>query len=192
MASKVLVLNGHPGHGTFCGALAEAYARGAEASGREVRRLHLGDMDFDPDMRSGHGEERALEPCLAELQEALRWCDHFVLVHPLWWGSLPAKLKGALDRALLPGFAFRYKPGLAVPVPLLAGRSAQVLVTADTPVWYLYLLDRAPGYRMLRRQVLALCGFRPVRFNTFSPLQGSSESRRRDFLAEAERLGRRA
>ncbi|MDN3719732.1 NAD(P)H-dependent oxidoreductase [Roseibium salinum] len=39
------------------------------------------------------------------------WCEHFVVVHPLWWGGLPAKLKGVFDRILLPGMAFRYVSG---------------------------------------------------------------------------------
>jgi hypothetical protein len=41
----------------------------------------------------------------------LRWCDSVVFVFPTWWFSLPAIVKGYLDRVLLPGVnhVFIYK-----------------------------------------------------------------------------------
>ena len=44
-------------------------------------------------------------------------------------------LKGFVDRVFLPGFAFKYRPGKAFPAQLLKGRTAQLLVTMDTPPW---------------------------------------------------------
>uniref|UniRef100_UPI003BABAC14 NAD(P)H-dependent oxidoreductase n=1 Tax=Stappia sp. TaxID=1870903 RepID=UPI003BABAC14 len=191
MASRVFILDGHPGASSYCGAIASAYERGAETAGREVRILRLSAMDFDPDMRSGYGEKRELESCLAEVQEALSWCDHLVIAHPLWWGGVPAKLKGLFDRTLLPGFAYRYEKGKAFPVPLLKGRTAEVLVTSDTPGWYLRYVLRAPGFRVMRKQILEFCGFSKVRFRMFSPIHGSGEEDRRQWLEKAERYGAR-
>ena len=191
MASRVFILDGHPGVSSYCGALASAYERGARESGKEVRVMRLSAMEFDPDMRSGYGETRDLEPCLTDVQEALSWCDHFVIVHPLWWGGVPAKLKGVFDRALLPGFAYRYEKGKAFPLPLLKGRTAEVLVTSDTPGWYLRYILRAPGFRVMRKQILEFCGFSKVRFRMFSPIHGSSGAGREKWLEEAERYGTR-
>jgi putative NADPH-quinone reductase len=192
MASKVFILDGHPGAASFCGAIASAYEQGASANGKEVRVVRLSAADFDPDMRSGYGEQRDLEPVLEDIKEALSWCDHFVVAHPLWWGGVPAKLKGVFDRVLLPGFAYRYVKGKAFPVPLLKGRTAEVLVTSDTPAWYMRLVLRAPGFRVMRKQVLEFCGFRKVRFRMFSPLHGSSEADRGKWLEKARSLGMRA
>ncbi|SDU38114.1 NAD(P)H-dependent oxidoreductase [Stappia sp. ES.058] len=192
MARRILVLDGHPGADSLCGAIAQAYAEAAEAAGSEVRVLRLGEMDFDIDMESGYGSKKPLEPCLEEVQDALTWCEHLAIAHPLWWGGVPAKLKGLFDRVLLPRFAYSYEKGKALPTPHLTGRTAEVLVTADTPRWYLYLVIHAPGYRVMRKQILGFCGFRKIRFRTFSPVQGSSEQDRRGFLARAARLGRAA
>jgi len=189
MSRRVFVLDGHPGRDTLCGALAEAYVAGAEARGHEVRVLRLADMAFDIDMEEGYGSKKPLEPCLEAVQEHLTWCEHLALVHPLWWGGVPAKLKGLFDRALLPGFAFAYEKGKHFPTKLLTGRSAEVLVTADTPAWYLHLALRAGGYRAMKTQILGFCGFRPVRFKTFSSVHESNPDQRKRWIEAARARG---
>lgn len=189
MPKRILVLDGHPGPDSLCGALAAAYVDGASRAGHDVALLRLSDMTFDPDMGAGFKPEKVLEPCLAEVQDKIAWCEHLVIVHPMWWGLMPAKLKGLLDRVLLPGFAFRYTSGKMLPDKLLRGRTAEVLVTADSPRWYLYLIERAPGYRAMKSQILGLCGFKGIRFRTFSPVQGSDEAKRQGWIEKAEHCG---
>ncbi len=69
-------------------------------------------------------------------------------------------LKGLLDRILLPGFAFRYHRANPFWDKLLSGRSADVIVTMDTPPWYLRLLYGDPVSRRWRHQVPASAGSR--------------------------------
>lgn len=52
-------------------------------------------------------EVQPLEPDLAGAQEAVSWSDQVVFVDPNWWGSMPALLKGFIDRVFLPGYAFK-------------------------------------------------------------------------------------
>jgi putative NADPH-quinone reductase len=47
-----------------------------------------------------------LAPEVAEAVGDMRWCDAVVFVFPTWMFSVPAALKGFLDRTLLPGVAF--------------------------------------------------------------------------------------
>lgn len=189
MPKRILVLDGHPGPDSLCGALAAAYAEGAIRAGHDVALLRLSDMTFDPDMGAGFDADKPLEPCLAEVQDKIAWCEHLVIVHPMWWGLMPAKLKGLLDRVLLPGFAFRYTSGKMLPDKLLQGRTAEVLVTADSPRWYLYLIERVPGYRAMKSQILGLCGFKGIRFRTFAPVQGSNEAKRKGWIERAGHYG---
>lgn len=44
-----------------------------------------------------------LEEDLVKAQELIRWADHLVFVYPIWWGTMPAVLKGFFDRVFLPG-----------------------------------------------------------------------------------------
>ncbi len=109
MLKKITVIFGHPDSNSYCGSLATAYAGTAEASGHSVRFFKLGGLAFDPILYCGYAGGQELEPCLKEVQDAIAWASHLVLVYPNWWGSMPALLKGLFDRVLSPGFAFKYR-----------------------------------------------------------------------------------
>ena len=144
MPKRILIVLGHPRSDSFCGALAEAYAEGARAGGSEVRAISLGSLPFDPILRDGYAKIQPLEPDLVAAQASIRWAEHLVFVYPLWWGAMPALLKGFIDRVFLPGFAFKFRDGSVFWDRLLAGRSAHLLVTMDTPPWYRVLSDGSP------------------------------------------------
>lgn len=82
-------------------------------------------------------------------------------------GAEPAQLKGLLDRLLLPGWAFRYHRDDPMWDRLLAGRSADLIVTMDTPPWYLRLAYGDAVIKRWTRQVLGFVGFKPVRVFRF-------------------------
>ncbi|MDM4771028.1 NAD(P)H-dependent oxidoreductase [Solimonas sp. SE-A11] len=191
MSSRVLVILAHPAEDSLCHALAARYAAGARQVGAEVRHLDLGRMAFDPVLRQGYREPQALEPDLARAQQELLWAQHLVFVYPIWWGAMPALLKGFLDRVLLPGFAFRYRRDSVWWDRLLAGRSAQLITTMDTPPWYYRWFYRQPGHEQMRRTVLEFCGVRPVRVRSFGPVRSATAEQRERWLDSAEGQGRR-
>lgn len=186
---KVLVILGHPQATSFCGAIAQAYADGAAAAGHEVRFLAVGDLDFDPIRRTGYGEAPPLEPDLVRAQEDIAWCDHMAWAYPNWWGTMPALMKGFIDRAILPGFAFKYHEGKLLWDKLLKGRSARLLVTMDTPaLWYRWVIGR-PGHKQMRHSVLGFCGVKPVRVSQFGVVKKATPDRREKWLRSARDLG---
>jgi NAD(P)H dehydrogenase (quinone) len=132
---KVYILMGNPNkEGTFTNELATTYEEAAKAAGHEVRKASISDLKFDPILHKGYREIQELEPDLKQFQEDVRWCDHFVLVYPLWWSSAPSLLKGLIDRTWLPSFAFRFIKGPDGKSTmgwqkLLKGKTARVIVT---------------------------------------------------------------
>lgn len=116
-----------------------------------------------------------------ELQKKISKADHVVIVTPVWWGSVPAILKGLFDRVLLPGFAFRYEKNDVMPKQLLKGKSARVIITMDTPPWYYSLVYGSPVTKMLKRTVLEFCGFGPVKVSTFGSVLKSTQQKRERF-----------
>ena len=188
MGKRVAVIVGHPAADSWCGALADSYAAAARAGGHEVRMVHLAQLDFDPSLHEGYRQIQALEPDLLAAQATVAWAEHLVIAYPIWWGSVPALLKGFLDRILLPGFAFKYRPGKAFPEQLLRGRSAQLLVSMDTPPWYFRWVYRMPGIVQLKKTTLEFCGIAPVRVAASGPLIASSPARRASWLIRAARL----
>lgn len=168
---RIYVLNGHPAESSLNRSLAEAYAEAARDAGHEVRVTHLHDLTFDPDYEyGGYENHKPLEPGLERVLEDIQWSEHLVLTTPMWWGGLPAKLKGLFDRAFLPGrtFSTRDTNWLGLPAPMLGGRTGRVIVTSDTPGWFLHWVYRNAMLRQLRDQILGFVGIRPARITHFS------------------------
>ncbi|WP_119153821.1 NAD(P)H-dependent oxidoreductase [Caldimonas tepidiphila] len=188
--ARVLLVLGHPRPGSFCEALAAAYCDGAMDAGAQVRVLRLAQAEFDPDVHAASPEQQPLEPVLAQAQQDIVWAQHLVFVHPVWWGSFPARLKGFLDRCLTPGFAFAHREDGAWE-KLLAGRTAELITTLDTPRGIYRLVQLAPGHRALAVATLGYCGVRTVRQTEFGPVVTSAPEERREWLRQAHALGLR-
>ena len=189
---RILLILGTPKSDGLCHALAEAYSNGARAQGHVVRQLRLGELQFDPILREGFGQQQTLEPDLLEAQRQIHWAEHLVFVYPVWWGGVPALLKGFFDRTFLPGFAFKYRNRSQLWDKLLSGRTADLLVTLDTPPWYFRWIYGAPAHRQMVRTILGFCGIKTRRLTEFAPVRPSSEEQRQGWLRKAEGLGVRA
>ena len=192
---RILILDGHPAAETLSAGLAAAYAAGAAEAGHDTRALALSAMRFDPDFgQAGYEGLKPLEPDLEAFLDGLAWCEHIYLVHPLWWGGPPARLKGLMDRALLPGRTFdpRRPHWTGLPKPLMTGRSAHLTVTSDTPNWAWRLVYAQAHRRMMARQVFSFMGIRPMRWTNLAPAREASPDRIRGWLDRARAQGREA
>lgn len=191
-ATRILVVLGHPDARSLCAGLAQAYAAGAEAGGAAVRTLALGALQFDPLLHAGYRGPQPLEPDLQRAQADITWATHLVFVYPIWWGAMPALLKGFIDRVFLPGYAFKYRTDSPQWDRLLTGRSAELLVTMDSPPWYFRWFTRAPGHQQMRRAILEFCGIRPVRIHSLGPVRSASDAQRAAWVAQARGWGEAA
>jgi len=188
---RILIINGHPDEQSFCRALADAYEAGARAAGREVKRLDVRELKFDPVLHHGYRVIQPLEPDLERAQELIRWADHLVFVFPTWWSGLPALMKGFVDRVFLPGFGFHYRPSSPLWDKLLRGKSARLFITMDAPRYYNLLVYRSFGQAAFINGTVKFCGIKPVRRDIFDRVRFSTPQRRKRWLQLAERRGRR-
>jgi NAD(P)H-dependent FMN reductase len=86
-------------------------------------------MTFDVHVRTSSPRQQSFEDDMRRAQRLIQWADHLVFVYPTWWGTVPALLKGFLDRVLTAGFAFNEIKGGTGYEPLLKGRSARLITT---------------------------------------------------------------
>jgi NAD(P)H dehydrogenase (quinone) len=182
----LLVLVGHPDRQSFTSALADSYAQRALQDGAQVERLHLADLRFDPVLRQGQPEQ-ALEPDLLRARDAIVRAAHVAWFFPTWWAAPPALVKGFVDRVFLPGFAYRYRSRFEQPEKLLAGRSARLVTSMDSPAFWYTLVHRRALHASFGGGTLGFVGFAPVRTTTFYELRFMDEARRHDGLAQVQR-----
>ena len=143
---NVLVVLANPEPGSFCHALAGAARDALTGAGHHVEVSDLYAQGFNPvagrhdfstvaDPARFHyqseqakaARENTFSPEIAREQERVRKADNLILVFPLWWGGMPAILKGWLERVLAYGVA--YVDGHRFDTGLLRGRRAMLCVT---------------------------------------------------------------
>lgn len=188
----ILALDGHPAENSLSTALLDRYCHGASEAGAEITRHTLRHMQFDPILHDGYRKRQEWEPDLAAFAEDLQACDHLLLSFPMWWGGQPALLKGFIDRVFLPGFTFKYHDDDPFWDRLMTGKSADVIITADTPKPFLQFVYGSPILKQMRGQVLGFCGFKPLHQHYFAPAHGRTPEQLQNWLAKAEKLGRKA
>lgn len=143
---KVLIVFAHPEPRSFNGALKDAMVAALDAAGHEVQVSDLYAQRFkaiadgtdfieraDPERLDYAAEQVAANeagttaPDIAAEQAKLDWADHVVFQFPLWWYSVPAILKGWMERVLSMGYA--YGRGRMFDRGGLAGTTAMLSLT---------------------------------------------------------------
>ena len=159
------------------------------SSNASVEVLTLRDLNFNLSLENAYEGEIDLEEDLKAAIQKIRWCDHMVWVHPVWWSSYPALMKGFIDRAFLSGVTYQYEGKSPFPKKLLTGKTARIICTADTPSWYNTLFLGAPATKQLKKNTLEFCGVKPVRTNYIGPVRNSTPAFREKWLQKITNLG---
>jgi NAD(P)H dehydrogenase (quinone) len=189
-----LVVHAHPDPDSYSAALRDSAIAGLEAGGAETRMIDLYALGFKPAMNDDEHrryEEVANEhpdPLVAEHIEHLAWAEALLFVYPTWWGTLPAMLKGWLDRVLLPSVAFKLDDTTRKVRPGLTNvRRITAITTYGAPRWQVRLLG--DGVRTILGRTLRLVCHRRSRvtFLSLDQLDGRSDIERQHFLEEVTR-----
>jgi NAD(P)H dehydrogenase (quinone) len=159
---RMLLVLAHPMRESFAYAVHRSAVTGLERAGHEVRILDLYAMGFDPVMsaedRLNYHTPGENETPVAEHLDHLRWAEGLVFVYPTWWYSMPAMLKGWIDRVWVPHATFDLPKGLAP----IQGRLHNIRViggfsTYGSPWWWVRFVIGDPGRRIVLRGVRPLC-----------------------------------
>lgn len=193
MARHIVIIQGHPDSTRphFGHALADAYAKGAEAAGHEVERLEVAALDLPP-LHSKAEWEAEAPPAVKVAQDAIWRADHIVILYPMWLGTMPALLKAFLEQVMRPGFAINPTSGPATWRKMLSGRSARIVVTMGMPGFFYRWVFRAHSLKSLERNILKFVGFKPVRASVVGMVESPKAAGRERWLRRMDALGRAA
>ncbi len=133
---KYLIVTSHPYDKSFNAAVAKNLESEAKKKGYEVEILELIKDNFNPTMTSEDlrlfSKGLSNDPMVQVYQKKIKEADVIVFPFPIWWGSMPAILKGFCDKVLLPGFAYTYGAKGEM-VGALTSKKAIVITTMQMP-----------------------------------------------------------
>lgn len=147
---KILIVIAHPEPKSFNAAMYQEAIKTLEKNGHEVKTSDLYQMDFNPvsgrenftavknaayfsqqaEEHFAHENNGFASDILAE-QEKVLWCDLMIWQFPLWWFSVPAILKGWVDKVFAMGKF--YDNGRIYDNGLLKGKKALLSLTTGGP-----------------------------------------------------------
>lgn len=188
---KVLVILGHPDPGkSFNRAIAETACRTLREMGHEPVLRDLYAEKFDPVMPMGEEKLRIeeLPESIRREIDSVREAGGFVIVHPNWWGTPPAILKGWLDRVFRAGFAYSFSENGVT--SNFTDKAAQVFTTSNTPRDVELEVYHDPLENFWKTIVFGLVGSRSFGRRNFEPIIMSTPEERAAWLAEVETLVR--
>jgi NAD(P)H dehydrogenase (quinone) len=157
--SKVFIVYAHPEPRSLNGSLRDLAVRTLSSQGHEVRVSDLYAMRFKAvadadDFTDRQNRERLFynresshafasgtqTPDVSAEQEKLLWADAVIFQFPLWWFSMPAILKGWVERVYARGFAYAVgthgggKFGIRYGDGALKGRRSMISITVGGKV----------------------------------------------------------
>lgn len=190
---RIFLLDGHPDPSPerLCAGLTDSYAAGALRSGHEVRRFDLGTMNVPLVRTKAEFECGPARGDAAHVQDAIRWADHIVIVHPLWMGNVPAMLKGLLEQV------FRHDLVLENPADmasrkLLKGKTAHLVVTMGMPSFLYRWYFGAHAVRAVESNVLAMAGIKPIRRTLIGAVEKMTDDACQSWFRRLQEDGARA
>lgn len=133
---NVLIVTAHPSSKGDTHAIATTYADGRRSKGHTVEIVDLYAKEYEvPLFKFENIREFPLSPVQKKFQQQVIWADEIVMVHPIWWSSVPAIMKNWIDLTVWPRIAYSYNPDGSVN-KLLYGKTAKVFATCGGPSWY--------------------------------------------------------
>ncbi len=106
---KTTILYAHPNPKSFNHAIKEIVEEKLKEKNIEFITRDLYSMNFQPVLKAEDFiaiKNGDYLPDVKQEQEIIRNSDILIVIHPIWWYSMPAILKGYIDRVFSYGFAY--------------------------------------------------------------------------------------
>lgn len=162
-----LIVESHPFSGSFNAGAAARICETLQTGEHTVSRINLVEEKFDPVMgqedlrlwKEGKYSDEMVKKYQSEIDNA----DILVFPFPIWWGAMPAVLKGFCDKVFLPGWAYRYTENNEM-VGNLNSKKAVVITTMETPAQVFEDFFNNPVEGAFIKDTLEKCGVEVIKY----------------------------
>ena len=194
---KVLVVLAHPNPDSFSHAIVDRLASTLANQDHAVSVIDLYAIGYSSAMTRAElaaypTSTPAIDPMVIEHTRLIQECSTIVFVYPTWWSSMPAILKGWIDRTMLPGVAFSVDPQTLKLQPGLTNVRRLIGITTFGGPRLASLVVRDNGSKIVTRSLRAVCHrrCRTTWLRMFN-VDSSTIAEREKFLRRVERIAQK-
>lgn len=182
-ASRILIIYAHPSQEGHCATILYEVEGMLQSKNLRYTLLDLYHSKYDPLLRACelYGRDVALAKDTKKYQQLIANAKQIIFIYPVWWNSMPAILKGFIDRVFSAGFAFRYKPifpkhmmpllekifrltsirfDYGIPIGLLKEKKATVFLTTGSPKYLAYLWNGNRFKKIIKNDMMGFFGIK--------------------------------
>ena len=108
----ITIVFSHPWHGSFNHAILKTVTDKLNRENLNYQIIDLSNDNFNPAMSTEelrlYSKGESNYPLTNKYLHMLQQTNEIIFIFPIWWGMLPANLKGFFDKVLLKGHSFNY------------------------------------------------------------------------------------
>ena len=180
----------HPWEGSFNASILQKVREIFETRHETYQVIDLYHDGFDPVFHANELKEFSQGTSPNELvnkyQKIIQETDELIFIFPIWWYSVPAVLKGFLDKILLKGFSYtETKYGMRGHLDTI--NSVTIITTGQSPKWYIRLFKGDGIKGTLINGTLKSVGMKRIRWIHEGYITSSSRSKKEAFLLKLNR-----
>lgn len=177
---KFLIVESHPYEKSFNRQLTQSIADTLTAK-HEVEVIDLIKDNFNPVMGAEDlkvfASGKAADELVYEYQNKIKEADVLVFAFPIWWGIMPATLKGFIDKVFLKDFAYIYtEAGLQG----ILNKKAVVVTTMETTKDIYNNILNSPVQNQFINGTLGMCHIQTEKYFQIEKINSGTDEYRKE------------
>ncbi len=184
-----LIVYAHPNPKSFNHAIKETIEKKLSENGKTFETRDLYSLGFDPILKPDDFIAMQKGGYLDDVkkeQEFIKQADTVIFIHPIWWYSMPAILKGYIDRVFSYGFAYAQVDNQIK--PLLTDKKVVIFNTLGETKDQCESAGICPCLHKTIGGTFEFCGMEVLKHKLFFAVPYVSDEIRKGYLKDVEEI----
>lgn len=185
---KVTVIYSHPWEGSFNHAILKTVKESLIRNKHTFNIIDLNKEGFNPVFKvkelSLFKLGKYLDPKVGKYQKMILNSDHLIFIFPIWWGDVPAILRGFFDKVFLKKWAYDQTDAGFLKGKLNFIKSSSLIMTMGAPKVYYHLSLKSSIRKNIAVRILKMCGIKKSDLIAFCSIDKSTGLSRKKWLEE--------
>jgi len=182
---KAVIIYSHPWEKSYNSSILNIVKESLMNKGADIDLFDLYKDNFNPVLSvkdlALYSEGKTSDTDVMNYQKRIEQADHLFIIFPVWWYSLPAILKGFLDKVLLKNWSFdttsTFPKG-----KLNFIKSTTVISTMTAPGWYHRFVYGNTMKHSFIDGTLKFCGLKKLKWFNISNVENIGDKKRKLWL----------
>jgi NAD(P)H dehydrogenase (quinone) len=167
----ITIIYSHPSVKSYNHSILSEVKKVLDISEQKYKVIDLYKEKFDPIMSEDDLKNFGRNPSkeIKKYQDIITKSEKLIFIYPTWWNSMPAMMKGFMDKVFQSRYAFRFQGSM--PVGLLKGKKALIITTQGGSLLLSDLFLGKRNIKVMKKDILEFCGIKTsyIRFGKVLP-----------------------